>query len=380
MSAAPRLLVVCGEASGDQYAGELVRELRCLTPDLAVYGLGGDHMAGASAELLAHIRDSAVVGLLEVLAHLSQLRGIYRRILARVDADRPAAAVLVDYPDFNLRLAAALKKRGVPVIYYVSPQLWAWRGGRIKKIARNVSHMLTIFPFETPLYERAGVPVTFVGHPLVDLVRAPTNAAAFRAANGLAPDKRIVALLPGSRHKEIQHNLPTLLAAADRLAERGDLQFLIAQAPHVGALVGELVGNRPVRIVTGQTHAALAVSSLALVASGTATVETALLDVPMVVVYRLSPVTYALGRPLVRIPHYAMVNLIANARVVPELIQGNFTAERVVAEASRLLDHPSAVTAMRSALAEVRSKLGGPGASGRAAAIVAHLLAHSAAG
>lgn len=376
MSASRRLLVVAGEASGDLYAGDMVRELRRSIPDLAVYGMGGDRLADAGAELLAHIRDSAVVGLLEVLSHLSHLRGIYKRILARIDAEKPDAAVLVDYPDFNLRLAEDLKKRGIPVIYYVSPQLWAWRGGRIKKIARTVSHMIVIFPFEAPLYEAAGVRVTFVGHPLVDLVRAPTNAAAFRAANGLAPDRRIIALLPGSRPKEVQHNLPTLLEAADVLATRADVQFLIAEAPHVDTVVRELAARHPVRIVSGQTHAALAVSSLALVASGTATVETALLDVPMVVVYRLSPLTYTLGRPLVRVPHYAMVNLIADAPVVPELIQADFTAERVVAEARRLLDSPVAVDRMRAALAEVRGKLGAPGASARAAAIVAGVLAH----
>jgi lipid-A-disaccharide synthase len=376
VSASRRLLVVAGEASGDLYAAELVRELRRLEPELTVYGMGGDRLADAGTTLLAHIRDSAVVGLLEVVSHLSHLRAVYKKILAQVDAERPDAAVLVDYPDFNLRLAKELKKRGIPVIYYVSPQLWAWRGGRMRHIAQSVAHMMVIFPFEEALYRAASVPVTFVGHPLVDIIRAPTNAAAFRTANGIALDRRIVTLLPGSRPKEVAYNLPPLLRAADQLAERIDLQFVVAQAPHLDTLVAELVGSRPIRVVAGQTHAALAVSSLALVASGTATVETALLDVPMVVVYRLSPLTYALGRPLVRVPHYAMVNLIAEAPVVPELIQSEFTAERVVTEARRLLDNPVAMERMRSALAEVRGKLGAPGASARAAAVVASYLPH----
>lgn len=374
MGGPPRILLVCGEASGDLYAAELYRELQRVAPGTLAYGMGGDRMAEAGAELLAHIRDSAVVGLLEVVSHVWNLRGIYRRILGRVDAEKPDAAILVDYPDFNLRLAADLKKRGIPVIYYVSPQLWAWRGGRIKNIARTVSHMIVIFPFEAPLYEAAGVPVTFVGHPLVDLVRPPTNAAAFRAANGLRTDRRIVALLPGSRPKEVAHNLPVLLEAVDALSDRKELQFLIAQAPNVDLTVRDLVKERDVQIVSGQTHAALAVSSLALVASGTATVETALLDVPMVVVYRLSRLTYVLGRPLVRVPHYAMVNLIAEARVVPELIQADFTAERVEAEARKLLDEPQDRDRMQSALAQVRAKLGQPGASARAAAVVAGFL------
>jgi lipid-A-disaccharide synthase len=336
----PRLLISCGEASGDLYGAELVRHLREQVPGLDTFGLGGDRLQAEGASLLAHVRDLAVVGLLEVVSHLRDLRAVFRRVVDEAERGRPDAAVLVDYPDFNLRLARALHRRGIPVIYYVSPQLWAWRRGRIHDIRESVARMLVIFPFEEALYRDAGVPVSFVGHPLVSLVHPPADPVTLRRELGLDPDRPVVALLPGSRAKEVAHNLPPMAESVDALAAaRPGLQFVAAVAASLDpALIRRGLGDRPVTIAHDRTHAALSAATAAIVASGTATVEAALLGAPMVVVYRLSPWTYRLGRRFVRVPYYAMVNLIGGRRVVPELIQGDFTADRVLAEIVPLLD------------------------------------------
>ena len=367
----PLVLLSCGEPSGDVYAGELLERLRALRLDVECFGLGGDHVAAAGGRLLAHVRDVAVVGLVEVLRHLSELRAIFDRILAEVDRRSPDVAVLVDYPDFNLRLARELHKRRIPVVYYVSPQVWAWRRGRIRQIRRHVTRMLVLFPFEEDVYRRAGVPVTFVGHPLVERVRPVADRAGFLTEIGLDPSRPVLALLPGSRPGEVAHNLPPLRGAAELLrARRPEVQCVIAAA----STLPESDFGAGVPLVRGQTHALLGSATLGVVASGTATVEAALLDLPMVVVYRLAPLTFALGRPFVRLRRFAMVNLIAGRDVVPELIQRRFTPERVAAEALGLLDDPSRREAMRRDLAEVRSRLGGPGASMRAAEAVASML------
>lgn len=371
-----RILVSCGEPSGDLYAGELVRHLRERTGALEVFGLGGDRLQAEGARLAAHVRELAVVGLFEVVSHLPRLRRIFRTVLAEMDTKRPDLAVLVDYPDFNLRLARELRRRDIPVLYYVSPQVWAWRRGRLRAIRETVSRMLVIFPFEEEVYRKAGVPVSFVGHPLVDLVRPPEDGAGFLRSCGLDPDLPVMGILPGSRRKEVAHNLPPLAGAVERLhRERPDLQFLVALAPSLDrGPVERAFAASGARIVAGATHAVLGASRLALVASGTATIEAALLGVPMVVVYRVSRLTYGLGRPLVRVPHFAMVNLVAGRAVVPELMQSDFTPERVAAQASQLLDDPSLYDRMRRDLEEVRRRLGEPGASERASRLVAQAL------
>ncbi|HET7290836.1 MAG TPA: lipid-A-disaccharide synthase [Vicinamibacteria bacterium] len=373
MSARPaRILLSCGEASGDLYAGELFERLRGLRPDAECFGLGGDHLVAAGGRLIAHVRDVAVVGLVEVLRHLRELRGVFDRILVEADRARPDVAVLVDYPDFNLRLARELHRRRIPVVYYVSPQVWAWRRGRIRQIRRHVVRMLVLFPFEEEVYRRAGVPVTFVGHPLVERIKPLDDRDGFLREIALDPARPVVALLPGSRPGEVAHNLPPLLGGAALVRQRRpDVQLALAAAPTVADAV---YAGAKVPVVRGRTHALLGAASVGVVASGTATVEAALLELPMVVVYRLSPVTYALGRPLVRLDRFAMVNLVAGRDVVPELIQGRFTAERVADETLGLLDDPARREAMRRDLREVRARLGGPGASTRAAQIVAALL------
>jgi len=373
----PRLLLSCGEPSGDLYAAELVRHLRQRAPGLEVFGLGGDRLEAQGAHLTAHVRDLAVVGLWEVVSHLPRLRKIFRRLLAQVDEAPPDLAVLIDYPDFNLRLARQLRRRNIRVVYYVSPQVWAWRRGRLRTIREAISRMLVIFPFEEAVYREAGIPVTFVGHPLVDLVRPAPDSAAFLRASGLDPDRPVVAVLPGSRPKEVGHNVAPLAGAAELLRQRKpELQFLVALAPALDpAPVERAFARSGARLVAGAAHAALGAARLALVASGTATVEAALLGVPMVVVYRISRLTYRLGRPFVNVPHFAMVNLIAGRAIVPELMQSDFTPERVAAEAAALLDDPVRYERTRQDLEEIRRRLGEPGASARAAAVVAEQLA-----
>lgn len=371
-----RLLVVSGEPSGELYAAEMVRHLRELRPGLDVFGLGGDRLQAEGAALLAHVRDLAVVGLFEVISHLREIRAVFQRVLAEVDRDPPQAAVLVDYPDFNLRLARELHRRGIPVVYYVSPQIWAWRRGRIRTIRDTVARMLVIFPFEEALYRDAGVPVEFVGHPLVDLAH-PTSRTDFLQGLGVSPEQDVVAVLPGSRPKEIAHNLPGLAGAIGLLrAWRPELEFLLPLAPAIDAtLLQRDLRGLPVRLVPqGGAQSVLAACQAAMVASGTATVEAAILGAPMVVVYRLSRLTHFLGSRLVRVPHVAMVNLIAGKRAVTELIQRDFTPERVASEVRSLLEQPERRAAMKRDLDDVRRRLGEKGASRRAAEAVASVL------
>ena len=372
----PRLLISCGEPSGEFYAAELIRELRREHRDLEVVGLGGDRLQSENVRLLAHLRDLAVVGLFEVLSHLRRIKRLFDSVVEEAARVRPDVAVLIDYPDFNLRLAQKLRKLGIPVVYYVSPQLWAWRRGRIKDVKRDVAKMLVIFPFEEAIYREASVPVTFVGHPLVDHVKPPEDRSAFVRKLGLDPARPVVALLPGSRNKEVGFNLPPMVGAVRLLRERRpELQFVLAAAPHLRASALQEATDAGIAIQEGVTRDILAAARVGIVASGTATVETALTLTPMVVVYRLSALTYTLGKPLVSVSNYAMVNLIAGRMVVPELIQGDFTPMRVCEETLRILDDGAPRAGMLDALREVRTKLGAGGATRKAAAEVGAFLA-----
>jgi lipid-A-disaccharide synthase len=357
------------------YAARLAAALRART-GAALFGLGGARMREAGVELVADSHSVAVVGISEVVRRLPSVWRVFRRLVMEAASRRPSLAILVDFPDFNLRLARRLKKLGVPVVYFISPQVWAWRPGRVKLMKRLVERMICIFPFEEEFYRKAGLPVDFVGHPLAGEVKISMPRAEFAATHGLDPERNVVALLPGSRLSEVRHNLPAMLEAAELLAREKPAQFLLALAPSLSAsAVSGWARRRPsVKVVQGQTYDAIGAADCAIVASGTATVETALLGKPMVVVYRVSPATAFLARRLVSVPHFAMVNLIAGRRVVPELIQENFTAERVAVEALDLLESPQARREMEAALAGVRAKLGPPGAIERAADIIAGML------
>jgi lipid-A-disaccharide synthase len=368
-----RLLLSCGEASGDLYAGALTRELRTLDPALTISGFGGPHFAAAGGRLLADYRGVAVTGMTEVLAKLPKLFETRRTLVAAARADRPDALVVVDFPDFNLRLARDIKRLGIPVVYYISPQIWAWRAGRLATIRAVADRVLVIFPFEEKIYRDGGVPVEFVGHPLVDLARASSTREQFLPAHGLAPAAPTVAILPGSRPNEVSRILPDLVAAAALIRARvPGVQFVVARAPHLDDHL--FASARGLTMVEGDADTVLVSADVALTASGTATLQAALHDTPMVVVYRLSKVTYMLARQLVSLDMFAMVNLIAGEKIVPELAQKAFTPDAVAAEAVSMLTDRDRAARIRAGLARVRERLGGPGASRRAAEAIVRLM------
>ena len=376
MSRPKELLVVAGEASGDLHGARLVSELRKLVPGLTTFGLGGDELQAAGLESVAHSSEVAVVGITEVLRVLPRIKQVFASLLREVDRRRPDAAVLIDFPDFNLRLAKELERRGLRVVYYISPQVWAWRKGRVRTIAKLVDRMLVLFPFEVDFYKRHQVDVVHVGHPLVDEV--PQLPQAWDRGDPEGPFR--VALLPGSRLSEVEALLPTMLQAVRRLALDLPIAVSLIKAPTVPReLLEEQIelSGLPVRIVAEDRFAAVADSHLALCASGTATLETGLLGTPMIVVYKLGFWTWSLAKALVRLPSISLVNLVLGRPVVPELIQGEANPERIAAEAERVLLEDDERAEMRKGLAELRGRLGEGGASGRAAAEVESMLAEA---
>lgn len=382
-------MLACGEPSGDLYAGALAREIRALEPDARVYGLGGAGLAAGGATLAADYRGLTVTGLSEALAVLPRSLAVYCRLVRMARAERPDVFVPIDFPDFNFRLAGALRRLGVPVVYYVCPQLWAWRRGRLRAMRRLVRRALVIFPFEAPIYREAGIPVEFVGHPLVELCKVRQARADCLRAAGLDPAAPTVALLPGSRPNEVRAILPELARAAPLIRrEVPAAQFLVARAPHLddrlfAPLAALPAAGVPLAVVASRADDVLAASAVAVTASGTATVQAALHDRPMVIVYRLSPLTYRLVRKFAHVDTVGMVNLIAGRRIVPELVQDALTAEAVRDEVVRFLVDASATEHTRRLLQEVRLRLGNAGASGRAAEAVvaaAHARRASAGG
>ncbi len=370
-----RVLISCGEPSGDLYAGALAAEIRKMDPSAAIAGFGSDRLREAGAELVGDFHGLSVTGLLEVAELLPRTYAMYRRLVAHAKRTRPDVFVAVDYPDFNFVLARAMKKLGVPVVYYISPQLWAWRRGRMKTMKRIADRVLVIFPFEESIYRDARVPVEWVGHPLLDLTPPAEPREAFLRRHGLDPASPVVALLPGSRRNEVRQILPRLAGAAALIRYRlPRAQFLVARAPHVSpemlAPLRDLEAQGAATVVDGAADGVLASADVALVASGTITVQAALHECPMVVVYRLSPLTYRLGKPFVHVNTYAMANLVAGRTVVPELIQDGFTPRAVAEEALKILTDPARAKYVRAELREVRGKLGHPGASRRAAKAV----------
>jgi lipid-A-disaccharide synthase len=357
------------------YAARLCAALRHYA-DVHLFGLGGPEMRNAGVELLADSADVAVVGISEAVRRLPSAWRIYRQLAEEALRRSPRLAILVDFPDFNLRLARRLHAQGVRIVYFISPQVWAWRPGRVQLIRRLVERVLCIFPFEEKFYREAGVPVDFVGHPLVDQVRPRRSREEFAARYGLDASQPIIALLPGSRVGEVAHNLPPILEACHLLMANHSYQFALAVAPGLGVrqLTEYARPDVPVHLVEGATYDALAASDMAVVSSGTATVEAALLDTPMVVVYRVSRTTALVLRRMVRTPFFSMVNLIAGRGVVPELIQDDFTPPRLAQEVARLLESREAREQMKRELGEVRSRLGPGGAIERAAQIIAQLL------
>jgi len=373
------LLVVAGEASGDQRAGGLVERLIARRPALQPFGMGGEEMRRAGVRILAESEAISVVGLVEALRVLPRARQIFRLLLGEVERRDCRHAILVDFPGFNLRLARALRRRGVRVLYYVSPQVWAWRRRRIHLIRRVVDRMLVLFPFEAEFYRKHGVEVLCVGHPLVDETPSLTQAW---ARQGDQPPPYRIALLPGSRISEVEGLLPLQLQAVEIMAKRipVDARVIVAPGFDPEMVTRHLASVRiPVRTVTRERYEAIAGSHLALCASGTATLETGLLGTPLIVLYRMTPWTYRLARRLVRLPYISLVNLVLERPAVPELIQEQATPERIAETALELLRQPARVAEMRQDLAELRTRLGESGASDRAAAAADDWLRETAA-
>jgi len=375
---AQRMLIVTGEASGDLLASHLVKAMRAADPSLTVSAMGGDRLRQAGAEIIFDISRHAVMGITEVFGHLGTLYGAFRKLKRILARERPDLLILVDYPDFNLRLAGVAKKHRIPVLYYVSPQIWAWRTSRIRRIAATVSAMVVVFPFELPLYREAGVEAHFVGHPLLDIVQVSGSREENITRFGLQPGRRAIGLLPGSRLSEVKRILPPMLDAARRLLrEHKDLQFIIPVAPGLHkADLERLSGDAGVAVtlVDNSIYDVIDSSYLVIVASGTASLETALLAKPMVIVYRMSPLSYRIARRLVKVPHIGMANIIAGKTVVAELIQEQASGDRIAAEAARLLDDAGLYGRVSAELELVKKKLGEPGASERAARIALEML------
>lgn len=375
-----KVLIMSGEASGDLHGANLAREIRKKDPSIALYGVGSKQMKEAGVHLLADASEISVVGITAVLTHIRAIYRVFARLKEFLRRERPELLILIDFPDFNIMLGKAARKFGIPVLYYISPQVWVWRKGRIKTIARLVKAMIVIFPFEVPLYKQAGVDVRFVGHPLIDVVRSDLTTTEARSALGLDAARRTIAMLPGSRKSEIAYLLPDMLAAAKILLSRfPDLQFVLPIAPtldreFINAFMQQ--ANVPVRVVEGRVYDVLRAADTAIVTSGTATLETGLMAVPMVIVYRVSAINYFIFTKLVRgVESVGLVNIVAGKRIAPELIQKECTPENIAKAIEVLLRDPVHAQQNRDELINMRARLGDAGASTRAAAVVLELLA-----
>lgn len=362
-----KFLISAGEASGDTYSALLVEELRKREPGTVFFGCAGPRMRRAGVRDTVRSESLAVVGLVEVLLHIPRVYREYRKLLRAIDREKPDLAVLTDSPDFHLRVARHLTKAAIPVVYFVAPQVWAWRKDRLPLMRRVLTHLLCVFPFEEKFFLENGVPATYVGHPLWGRIAPEVGREAFLEAHGLPADRPLIALLPGSRRGEAARHLPILIKAAERIASEYGAQFILPASATTGTeffqrrIFKERNPAASIKIIEGQSWDALAHADLALAASGTVTVEAALLGTPMVTFYRVTQLSWLLGKLLVRVPFYCMVNLIAGRAVVPELMQGAMTAERLAEEAGRLLSDPARREEMRRGLREVSAMLRGAG-------------------
>ena len=375
---APKVMMVAGEASGDDHASELAAELKRIVPDAELFGVGGDKMRAAGVETLVDIRELSVMGLIEVLKQYRRLMGIVNRLRDVLRRRRPDLLILTDYPDFNLKLAETAKELGIPVLFYVSPQVWAWRPKRVNKIGERIDHMAVLFPFETEIYEKNGIPVTFCGHPLADHVQVKLTPAEARAKLGIEGEGPVIGLLPGSRRGEVQRLLPVMIDSARRLLERyPDARFLLARAATRDAseyLPLLEAANLPVELVTNDAQTVMRASDTVITASGTATLEIALVGTPMVITYKLAPLTYAIMRRLMTIDQVGLANIVSGEPVVKELLQDNATPEAISAEVERILEDEAYRARMVGKLGEVRGKLGTSGASRKVAEVAAGML------
>lgn len=375
-----KVLIVTGEASGDLHGANLIRAAGSLDPQLRFFGVGGPRMAEAGCEVLIPGEEIAVMGLVEVLGHLPVIRRAFKRLSAIIEnpRERPVALVLIDFPDFNLRLAKVAKRAGVPVLYYVSPQVWAWRRGRVRKIAAVVDRLAAILPFEPEFYRGLPIQVEYVGHPLLDEFRIDNDRAAFLKGLGITPERLVVGIFPGSRRNELHYNLSVMLDAATLIHRRQpDAVFLLPVAPTLerAAIEAQLAQRQlPITLVDGNIYDTANACQAILAVSGTVTLQIALAGTPMAIVYRMAPLTYAIGKRLVKVPHIGLANIVAGKGVVREFIQEQATPENLAAEILRILDDPDYACQQRQGLVCVRELLGQPGCSTRVAGMLTTLI------
>jgi lipid-A-disaccharide synthase len=372
------IMIIAGEASGDMHGASLVHEMLKIDSSLKFYGIGGNKLQEAGVKLLAHASEMAVVGLTEVIPKLETILRIMNRMKKSMDEFNPDLVILIDYPDFNLRIAKAAHKRGIKVFYYISPQVWAWRKGRINQIKKSVNKMAVILPFEVETYRQKGFPVNYVGHPLLDLVKTKYSPQEARTKFGLKEGKTTVALLPGSRFSEVNNLLPEMLRAGEILAQHiQDIQFLLPLADTIEEkIITDIISRYAlkVNIISGHTYDAISCSDLTIVASGTATLETALLGVPMIIIYKISSLTYFIAKFIVNVKNIGLANIIAGKTIVPELIQEDANGNRIAAEALDILTDVERKQEMIKELTAIRSKLGNPGAARKTAQLAYDML------
>lgn len=373
-----KILLVAGEVSGDLHGSHLVEAVHRIDPEVQFFGVGGEGLERKGMQLLYRAQSLSVVGITEVFLKLRAILKTLRGLKASLEREKPDLVILIDFPDFNLRLAKIAHRRGIPILYYISPQVWAWRPNRVKLIARLVRKMIVFFSFEVPLYEAAGVDVEWVGHPLLDIVKPTLPKEKAFQQFGLDPKRRTIGLLPGSRSHEVERLLPPLLASAHLLQkEIPDLQFILPLAPGIpGRILSSCMKNIsvPVKVIEGFTYDAMNLSDLLIAVSGTVTLEGAILRKPMIIIYKVSLPSYWVGRALIRVDHIGLVNLVAEKEIAPELIQKDASPQRIADEALRILRDPILSRKMTEAMGEVRQKLGEPGAVQRAARLVISLL------
>jgi lipid-A-disaccharide synthase len=374
-----KIMIVAGEASGDLHGSNLVKAMLSKDSSLNFYGIGGEKLRDAGVDIIADSSDMAVVGLTEVLSRLGFILKVRHRLKKSIQEEHPDLLILIDYPDFNISLAKVAKKSNVKVFYYISPQVWAWRKRRVNDLARCVDRMAVILPFEKEVYNSVLLDVDFVGHPLLDTVKRTRSRSEILGELGLEADRKIVAILPGSREKEVTRLLPEMLGAAEILKERiPSVQFIL---PLAGTLPIEMITtiaenySVDIKIVrNNDTYDAIGESDMAIVASGTATLEVALLEIPMIIVYKVSPFTYLVGRIVVDVEHIGLINIIAGKRVVPEIIQGDATAGKIAEETEKILSDRALADRIKSDLRNLRQRLGNPGAAERTAGLAYELL------
>jgi len=373
-----KILMVAGEVSGDLHGAHLMEAILRIDPEVQFFGIGGERLERMGMKLLYHSQSLSVVGITEVLFKIRSILKALRGLKQSLNQERPDLIILIDFPDFNLRLAKIAHRKGIPILYYISPQVWAWRPKRVKLIAEWVKKMVVLFPFEVPFYEAAGVDVEWVGHPLLDIVKPTLSKEVAFQRFDLDPQRKTIALLPGSRMHEVKRLLPPLLASAQLLQkEIPDLQFIIPLAPGIHQrTLSPWMRNIfvPVKVVEGWAYEVMNLSELLITASGTATLEAAILGKPMVIVYKVSFLSYWIGRALIQVDHIGLVNLVAGKEIAPELIQKDVNPQRIAEEALRILRDPILGRRMTESMAGVRQSLGEPGAAQRAAGIVTSLL------